>query len=519
MFQPPTKNLLRKRVSKKQIVRGESAFSLVAIAMICFLVTLIMVGSGASLLSFYRTNATDSTAELQTSVIADSAANYITALLCDPESRNAYDVTIEEPLRIITISPAELNLPTLTADRVIAIKAIIKNTAPTNSQLQNGDDSRDFFPIAYDPRIDPINNSPIFTTNYWRTLTILVQYGSNKGSIPYWKGLIVALKPTAKVASAGSTGLQNPTNSFFTSAAYGKNSVSLDNAVSTDSFSNSLGSSNKDFSGVANVGGHIGAGSSISMGQGVSIGGQVQFNSQQSSVTLNPSSSAQINEIIQIPSGSTISYSTGTLPTSLVKLLSPSGTYPNPVVQSPPTVTDVPSLAAPDKTPGYSSDITTPQGDYVIDPSQIADASLNNLANPVRLFVESSGGANETISFPNSLGTNNLPANLEIWYNGQGTLNFNGQSISASVYAPYAKINIESTTGTPATFSGAIVGNNINLKTGTKVRFDTRLASPSYSNVGFNMNNLNFATVGGANSLRWQVQSVKDLNRAEFLSQ
>jgi len=490
---------------------------MVAIMMIAVLVSLIMAGTGAALISYYRTNSTDELAEMQTSTIAESAANYVLALMCDPNSRDSVDVSITTPIRVFTIAPPELNLPTSVSKNVRSIKVVLRNTAPSVVTLQVNNDPKNYFPIAYDSKIDSSSTarSSVFNQNYWRTMTVLVQYGA-KDSKNYSKGIQVALKPTAKVATPGS-GQKSPTQSYFNAAAYARSAVTLANAASTQSFD---GTTANKVAG-QDVGGNIGAGDSISLGENVTVGGKTQFGSTATN-TLASLTGAQINERIEY-AGSALSVNgtpygnDGDLASiSVQNLTTPTSTK---ATQAALSVDDIPALAAPDSTPNISSDISNPNGSYIIDPTQVNSVNLNNLSNPVRLFIESNDTSTDPININQDIGKSNQPGNLEIWYNGQRSLNFSGEKVSALVYAPYSKVTIGKVSGLPTTFTGSIIANNVDVNNSSILRFDTRVANSNYSDVGYNKENFDFTKPWGTSSLRWQVHTVKDLNRAEFLAE
>lgn len=506
-----------KRETKR---RKKTAFSLAAMFMIALLVGLTISGMGAALIPFYRSNATDALAELQTGAISESAANYVLALLCDPDSRDTYDVKLASPLRVITLSATDLGITAPTSNNIKSIKVLVQYQSPPVASLPAGTSGL-YFPIAYDANFDP-NSSAKFqvigSTNFWRTLTVLVEYGSGGGK-PYWKGTLVTLKPFVK--AIGGTG-QPPDQSIFDSAAFGRNSVTLATSASTNSFDDPFSKAPiPDLSGIGHVGGNVGAGKNISLSDGAKIGGKIQVAST-AQVQIDVQPTSNVNEVIQYNNQD------GGLPPSVPNLTpgttvsqrGESALYPLPIATGAPPVSDIPSLAAPDGTTNFNLTSTSAPatGDYVIDTSQLSQANLTNIPNPIRLFVESSSSSDEALSISQNIGNSSAPGNLQIFYSGTRPLNFTGSTVSALIFAPSSKVTFGNSAGLTTNLNGSVKAGDVVVQNQSKISFYRSVANPSFGNgsVGYNFANLDISKASGANALRWEVQSIKELNRTEF---
>jgi hypothetical protein len=513
--------------------RKQSAFSLAAMFMIALLVGLTISGMGAALIPYYRSNATDALAELQTSAISESAANYVLGLLSDPDSRDTYDAKIDSPLRVINLSATDLGIAAPTSDNIKRIKVLVQYQSPQVRTLPSGTSAL-YFPIAYDPKFDPASPDRfqvIGNTNFWRTMTVLVEYGST-GAKPYWKGTVVTLKPFIKPTAGGLP----PDSSIFDTAAFGRNSVTLAANASTNSFFDPLTKTPiPDFENKGYVGGNVGAGKTVSLGDNSKVGGKIQIDSKTPAVIdLNPT--AKINEVIQYNSSNegvapVVQANTSNglpapeIPDLLASTVSKRGAttpYTNPVIDTNLPINDIPSLAAPDGTLSFNLSTTTAPaaGDYVIDSSQLSQANLTNIPNPIRLFVESSSSSDEALTISQNIGNSSAPGNLQIFYSGTRPLNFTGSTVSALVFAPSSRVTFGNSAGLSTTLIGSIRAGDVVVQNQSKVSFYNAVASPSFGNgnVGYNMKNLDISNATGANSLRWEIQTVKELNRTEFLA-
>lgn len=471
-------------------------------SLIAVLVSITITGAGVALISHYKSNATDAMAELQTSVITESTVDFFLAMLSKPSLRPQYDVSPSEPIRFFKFSPTDLGLAPQTAQNVRSIRAIIRYISPTKPTPPMTLDST-FFPIAYDSRIDPEYHA-MFSVNYWRTLTVIVEYGTMNGARPYQKGLKVTLKPTVKVATGG-----NPADkSFFNSSIYGKNSVSLTAGATVNA-------------------GDVSAGNNLTLGASggnpVFVDGNVQLvNSAANLVAFNSVVQKQVmfsGSSLTISGNPPKTYSSNANNTNSELQVIKQGLDPASldIINTPvTTVGDIPALAAPDSTTGYSADLANPQGNYVVDTSQLNSLSLPYLNHPVHLYVESSSISTDPIAIPNNLNSGGLAENLQISYNGQQPLNFTGSNLSAIIYAPNSKVSIGSSIK-KTSLTGAIVGNDAEVLGSSTVTYDSNVAKPS-SPAGYSTDDFNFSTTGDG-SLRWQVHTVKELNLAEFQSE
>jgi len=507
------KSLSKQKGSKLCHKRNRCGFSMLSMAMLTILVIITITATGAALIPYYRSNSTDTVSEIQARAIAESAINYTLALLNDPDTRANVDVSTTTPeFRIIDIPPVDLNLPTQVALNTRSIKVIVRNDTPI---YQSAVPTK-LFPLSYDSQLVSGNSNAKFSTNYWRTFTALVEYGQNGFVGPYRAGIKATIKPGLLTASTGSTGA-TPDSAFFTGAVSARDSVVLEDNTSTSSSSNPHN-------------GNIKAGGTIEIGDNALVDGYLQSIST-SQVNITASSSATLdNQVQYLTSPPTInSAPIGSNPGDPLNQL-----QQGPYLQAQSTKTAPlgstnielipPALSPTPTTPNFPSDggasSTGLSGDYVIDSSQLADPSqLNSIGQPqstIRLFIQNTGDISDPLNISlNSLGNPSTPSNLEIWYNGERPINFTGTNVSALIYAPYTTVTIGD--GNKQTnFSGAVVGGKVVVKSKSSVDFFNNASSSMFSSSDFTFN---ATSKTNANTIRWQLQTYKELHTPEFLAE
>jgi len=92
--------------------------------------------------------------------------------------------------------------------------------------------------------------------------------------------------------------------------------------------------------------------------------------------------------------------------------------------------------------------------------------TLENGSKPVRIFVDQGSNSDSAVNLDASrlLTTSNDPSNLQIWYEGNRPVKLNlDANFNGLIYAPNAPITLSGT----GTLTGALVGNKIDMQSGT----------------------------------------------------
>lgn len=491
--------------------RNATGFSMLTMVILTVVVSITLVSTGAFLVPFIRSNARDAMTELQARAIAESSINYALALLNDPATRPDVDVsTTQDDCRELTIQPSDINLPLQTAANVKSIRLFIRNDtppAPQNTPVQ-----KDIFPLSYDPMLVSGLTGKFGLRNYWRTFTVLVEYGGDLNRGSYNFGAKVVVKPGFKTASEGGSG----SSSFFTSALGAKDSVTMGDGSNT-------------ISSVSPPNGSIKAGGDINLSADVAIDGKIQATSDSTNIKIPELGAPFLNNTIEF---------TGSQPPSITVGLNP----PQPLSTSTQNIdpfqqlsyltdnTGVPKIAqtldpVQDMPPALSPSATTPNlasvsehpgaDAYTINSTQLEQATVSDLSSistTTKLFLQNTGDIGTPLEITSNIGSDSVAGKLQLWYNGERPLVFKGDSVYLMVYAPFANITIGDGIK-KTTFTGAIVGNNVTLSKNSTIKYAIAPANNSFSNSDFDFkpNNSN-----AKNTIKWQIQSFKELRNEEY---
>lgn len=487
-------------------------------------VSITIVATGSFLVPFIRSNATDTLTELQARSIAESSINYVLALLNDQSTRADVDVsTIQPDCREISIDPRDLNLPALTEKTVKKIRVFVRNDEPTAPSGSIPPDP--IFPLPYDPLVKSgvagkLAASGALNPIYWRTLTALVEYGGDLNRGTYKFGLKVVAKPgllTEPNLQSLPSGSSTPDSTFFSSPLAARNTISM----GTDS--QTIGSAQ------GSADGNLKAGGTVAIGDGVIVDGKIQLLSDSKIYIPNSNNyNSQLNNVIEYNS---ITPQVIT-PTPSITNLSSTDISPFTEGNSFPTgakIVDI-SSSAPDPipAPAWSPLPETPNfaswqgnGDYTIDASQLRQPSLpqlSSISGDTRLFLQNNGDINTPLEITANLGNASSANQLQLWYNGERPLVFKGGSQSLVVYAPYAKVTIGDGTKV-TTFTGAVVASDVSIANKSTIKYAALTKGNDYRRSDFQFK----ANTGNdpyhINTIKWQIQSYKELQFQEFESE
>lgn len=103
---------------------------------------------------------------------------------------------------------------------------------------------------------------------------------------------------------------------------------------------------------------------------------------------------------------------------------------------------------------------------------------------PTRVFVENNVSSDTVVTLNGNINSAGRPSNFQIWYNGSGSINVNADNVNATIYAPFATVNVigkNTETDKSSHFRGAIVARNLNL---SKITFDMDLTTTQNGNNG-----------------------------------
>lgn len=404
--------------------RNARGFSLVTVMIVVTLSALWLAGVSAMVLSIYR-DVSKSRLEGELKNITESTIDYYVANL-NGSDRAEFDADPGETV-VKTIPPSAIGAPT---NAVISIS--LTNAGPIDTNA-----------LIYEQRLD--NNQPhsVYTENPWRVLTATVVMGVTS------KSLSVVLKPYL-----ASTPSQTGNKSFFPYGILATDTLAMNQsttqAVQPDNLTNIfVHQDDTDY----NLAGDVGALGSVSVSNSTISGDIIVGDTLSGTASVNGSIQG-----IAPPDG---------FPPPL-NLKHPSFEPPDistislPPPLEPSSVPETNQLSQIDGTASLKS------GDYVassIDVN-ISSAITTDITNstPVRVFLNEQAPG-DPVTVHGNINTNDsgTPNNFQIWYNGTGVLNLDGEQMNALIYAPNATVNIGNLSAAQTQFHGSIIAKNVTV--------------------------------------------------------
>lgn len=504
--------------------RKDSGFSLISVLLMGTLAMTWLAASSMTLLPMYRyVGGSVSTTKLD--VAAESAADYALALLNDPTTRPVVDPELNGVESQAVVFPASI-LNQLNPGGTLT--ATIYKRKPPNA--------------SYDPtsaNFYGVGAQKASVTLPWRTIEATASLGLAK------KSVTVVLRPS--VVSPAFANKVPGTNSFFSQSGFtGVDMLWLGSGSSTSAIDAPGGQVRTGENGYK-IGGDVATYGSVKLDSDAKVGGRLQVNSDGASkgTAIASGSNVEVSQYLQLVSTSgppstqtgfadssqsnTNVRNDGLPADSDVNLHSvdssdvlSGGTMQLQPASIPPSYTS-PQSAIPHSSTFAAGD-TIAGADYSVQSLTISGGTTTtaNNSTPARIFVE--GNSTDAVQINGSVNSTGNPENLQIWYNGTGTITFDGTSamnVSAVIYAPNANVVFKSSVNQPVNFTGAINARTISGGVddkgvpivgakNAKLTFSRALqgapgssnpstASLSYSPVDFNVS---------ATSLRWLATSI-----------
>lgn len=513
-----------------QFQRRNRGFSLISVLLMATLAMSWLAASSMTLLPMFQyVGSSSSVVKVESAV--ESAADYAIGLLNDNTTRSTVDPELNSAeSQVVLFPPSVVNqiLPGGT------LEATFFRKSPSFADYDAS--KKNFYGVGAQKASVSLP---------WRTLQVKATFGNLSRSIK------VVLKPS--FVSSSFTSNANPTNSFFPQAGFsGLDMIWLGQGSTTSAQDSGTPIvSDPDENGIKHsIAGDIASYGNILLEGNSQVGGHLQILSDGSSTgtaTAKIGSNVSVNQFLQLQSsgqGSTQSGFTdyqssdynvmnfgkaGSDP-SLTKITDGFALTGEGREVSPEPVP--PAFTAPSSAEVHSSvfDSANPISgtDYAVQSLVVSSNVKTSVSDfsPARIFVE--GNSTDAVQINGNLnvgtsGSGN-PANVQIWYNGSGTITFLNNTASdtnvfATVYAPNANVVFKGSNGRSINFTGAITAKTIS---GGLSDEGVPNAGTQYANLIFpkNLNNSQTSSVPSTKSLSYSPSNfqVKEPNLRWFVA-
>ncbi|MBK8221520.1 MAG: hypothetical protein IPK73_10905 [Candidatus Obscuribacter sp.] len=471
------------RFDRWNCTRANRGFSLVSVVITASLTAMFLAASAAAIIPLFRSIGAGSTDALMLTA-AESANDYVVGLLNSPSSRPDVDCApiygdSKHVNETLPLSSAMFGLPDSAT-----IDVYVRNIAPSPISTA-GDSSR-----AFDPLLNPYSDPslPIEIKNYgekwgligggiknqWRVIETRVRWGARE------KLLLCTLKPVLEAKGIGIAG--GSENLLPKTGGTGLKTFYLGAGSSTSGY-DSLSGTEYSFDGYR-LGGDIGSFGKVLLGPNSETGGKiVMFPDQENSVAgitaKNIDGTAIVNQYIRSeglsdgfhyvdgdPSGTNVLNKGSTSgdvelqriqSTAESDIINASGAVAPSVASAP----SAPSTAATMEQIGGGSQ--TVSGDYSVSSLDVGQGTSLSVqsGDTARIFIEPTASVDSPVTISGNVIANN-PADLQIFYNGTGTISIQptGNTVNAVIYAPNANVVIGGSAG-HLDFNGSILARNV----------------------------------------------------------
>lgn len=467
----------------------EKGFSLVSVVITTALSSFFLAAALSFILPLNRI-VSSSPNETLMAVAAESAVDYTVALLNDYKSNVDCEPIYGSVRKLndtVILNPSMFGLP-----ENATVEVWIKNVAPLPLAEGSSDRSLSFEPLlspVYDPRFPSDPNLPnelkqskenwsLFRAvgqNFWRAIKCKVKIANSE------KILLATLKPTIGNFTDSLGDSSTPVSVFSSNYGFGLNSVNLGISSSTSGFDSSSNNIDvfKDTSYAPDdklLGGDLSSFGKISLANSV-VGGKLNVFDSNSLASVTNSGNGVVNQHLNMdaskvaqsgfeynglkdPSNSVLNASNDNFPkvndTEVLGGSAPTTPNLSPSPSSSAQAASLPSV-------GQGGNYTLSSGDYVADSMQMSIGSSLSTSGTARIFLTDNPNVSNPLVVNGSLNSGGSPANLQIYYNGTGTLLLQGAlSVKAVIYAPNANVQINGTSNAAKfNFEGAILARNI----------------------------------------------------------